>query len=164
MKEIAENDRIAQQLAELRRENARLQSRLAELSSMVEFFRASEGRFKYMIDQMDEGIGIVDLEERFIFSNPSAERLFGTRTGELVGKNLREFVSPEQFAKLRHETRLRRDKMRSTYETEITTADGAKKTLTINAARSRPFATSPPGAEPRNPSSSSGTGSRSTLT
>jgi PAS domain S-box-containing protein len=133
MKDIEEHERIAQGLAELRRENARLQSRLAELSATVEFYRASEGRFKYMIDTMDEGIAIVDLDERFIFSNPNAERLFGARSGELVGKNLREFLSPEQFAKIRHETRLRRDRLRGSYEIEISTADDGKKILSVNA-------------------------------
>jgi PAS domain S-box-containing protein len=133
MKDIDESKRIARDFVELRRENARLQSRLAELSSTVEFFRASEGRFKYMIDQMGDGIAIVDLDERFIFCNPSAERLFEVRTGELVGKNLREFLSSEQFSKIRHETRLRRDRLRSSYEVEISASDGAKKILSVSA-------------------------------
>lgn len=133
MKEISENEGTAQALAELRRENTRLQARLAELSSTVEFYRASEGRFKYMIDQMGEGIGIVDLDERFIFCNPSAEKLFGTLSGELIGRNLREFMSPEEFAKTKHETKLRRDRVRSAYEIEIRASDGARKTLSLNA-------------------------------
>lgn len=117
----------------LRRKNEQLESNLAELTAVVQSLRSSERQYKYMIHHMGEGIGIADLDERFIFCNASAERLFGARPGKLTGRNLREFTSPAHFEEIRNETNLRRQGVRSAYETEIRAEDGVRRILSIIA-------------------------------
>jgi PAS domain S-box-containing protein len=92
-----------------------------------------ERRYKFMIDHMGEGLGITDREERFLFCNPSAERLFGVRPGELVGRNIRDFLSAEEYIRIRNEADRRTKDRRSSYETEILAMDGSRKTLSIIA-------------------------------
>lgn len=45
--------------------------------------RTSEERWRTMIENQGEGVGIVDLQERFTFANPAAERIFGVPRGGL---------------------------------------------------------------------------------
>jgi PAS domain S-box-containing protein len=92
-----------------------------------------ERRYKYMIDHMGEGLGITDLKERFLFCNPSAEKLFGVSPGELVGRNFREFLSAGDYIRIRNETHLREKGMQGSYETEILAHDGERRLLSIIA-------------------------------
>jgi len=95
--------------------------------------RETNRRYRSMIERMAEGLAVVDTEERFVFCNPAAERLFGVKPGELVGRNLREFLSAEDFVRIRKETELRRRGIESSYELEITALDGRKRVLSVIA-------------------------------
>jgi len=106
---------------------------VAQLLEKLELLQASERRHRYLIEHMREGVGIVDLEERFIFCNPSAERLFGVAPGELAGRSLREFVSAEDFVRMKNETELRRRGLESNYELEIRARDGIFRILSVTA-------------------------------
>ena len=60
-----------------------------------ESLRESEHRYRTLIQNSGEGIGIVDRDEVFLFANPAAEAIFGTDPGGLVGQSLRRFLSPK---------------------------------------------------------------------
>jgi diguanylate cyclase (GGDEF)-like protein/PAS domain S-box-containing protein len=96
--------------------------------------KASETSYRTLVDNQAEGIGIVDLQERFIFANPAAEQIMGVAPGKLVGRSLEEFVSPAQFLKIREQTKLRQLGEKSTYEVEITHPDSTKHVMEITAA------------------------------
>jgi PAS domain S-box-containing protein len=87
-----------------------------------------------LVQNLGEGIGIVDLDERFQFANPAAEEIFGVRPGALVGRNLREFTDPERFEFVRRQTEERRRGERGTYELEVVGADGVPRVLLVTAA------------------------------
>jgi len=52
---------------------------------------------------------MVDPQERFIYANPAAERIFGVKSIELKERNLREFVEPEEFESVMQQTEKRRN-------------------------------------------------------
>jgi len=91
----------------------------------------SEERYRFLIENQGEGITLVDSEERFIYCNPVADDIYGVASGTLVGRNLREFMSPETFELILQQTEKRRARERSTYEFEIIRPDGDKRQLLI---------------------------------
>jgi PAS domain S-box-containing protein len=95
--------------------------------------RESEERYRTLIQNVGEGIGTVDPEERFMFANAAAEDIFGVPPGGLLGRSLREFTSPEQFCMIRQQSDRRRAGERSVYEIEISRPKGEKRNLLITA-------------------------------
>lgn len=98
-----------------------------------EALRESEERFRTLFENQGEGAGIVDEQERFILGNPAAETILGVPPGGLVGRSLREFVTPEQWALVQSQTSHRKEGKKSTYEMEVLRADGKRRSLTVTA-------------------------------
>ncbi|HAH25088.1 MAG TPA: hypothetical protein DCL77_15250 [Prolixibacteraceae bacterium] len=96
--------------------------------------RESEERYRLLIENQGEGISIVDQNETFIFANPAAEYIFGVQAGELINRNLNEFIPVEQFHTILNESKLRTEIIKSTYEVEIVTPEGIHKNLLVTAA------------------------------
>ena len=95
----------------------------------------SESREKYrkLIEMQGEGLAIVDKEERFIFTNPAADRIMGFPLGGLTGRKLNEFVSSETFVMVQKQTELRAEGNQSTYEMEFVRPDGETKVFLVTA-------------------------------
>jgi PAS domain S-box-containing protein len=53
----------------------------------------NEKKFRFLIENQSEGIGILDTRNRFTFINPATERIFGTDKGKMINKSLLQFVS-----------------------------------------------------------------------
>jgi PAS domain S-box-containing protein len=93
----------------------------------------SEERYRKLVELQGEGLVIVDKEERFIFTNPSADRIMGVPIGSLPGRNLVEFVNEETFAQIQKETLGRAGGNQSSYEMDIVRPDGEKRVLFVTA-------------------------------
>ncbi len=108
------------------------QERMLETESQL---RASEKRFRVLVQSLGEGVGVVDLKERFVFVNPAAERIFGVENGTLVGRCLVDLVPPGEFELLLANTEKRRHGITSAYEHRIIRqSDGAIRDLIITAS------------------------------
>src|SRR4030042_2923500 len=70
---------------------------ITESMKVEEALRESEQRYRTLIENLGEGIIILDDEASFSFANPAAESTFGVQTGGLLRHNLREFLTPEQL-------------------------------------------------------------------
>ncbi len=117
----------------LEQTNEQLQDEIIERQEIERVLRESEERFRTLVQSQGEGTAITDTEEQLLFANPAAEEIFNVPQGELVGRNLREFIAEDQLALL-EEQRLRREERRKdTYELEITRLDGEKRHLIISA-------------------------------
>ncbi len=120
-------------------ENGELQALEGFIADITEQKRAetalqqSEERFRLLVENQGEGVCIIDLEENFTFANPAAEKLFGVEPGGLFQRNLREFLSEEDFQRVRRHTATRYAGVRSNYELNILRKDGEKRTLIITA-------------------------------
>ncbi|MBD3179491.1 MAG: PAS domain S-box protein [Candidatus Latescibacteria bacterium] len=80
--------------------------------------------FRNLVDHQGEGVGITDMDERFIFVNSAAENIFGVKRGELEGRSLFEFMPESEREKIKKQTGLRKQGMKSTYEVKLIREDG----------------------------------------
>jgi two-component system, cell cycle sensor histidine kinase and response regulator CckA len=99
--------------------------------------RASEERYRSLVENLGEGVMIVDAEERILLANPAAASVFGVAPGALPGRNLREFLSDGEFERVRAQSGLRREGQSGTYELEITRPDGAQRRVMVTATPHR---------------------------
>jgi PAS domain S-box-containing protein len=111
----------------------RVDERTAEVLKAQECLKASESRYRELIENQGEGLGVVDSQERFTFANPAAETIFGVGRGGLIGRSLREFVSEEQFSHVLEQTKRRLAGEKGTYELEINRPDETARTLLLTA-------------------------------
>ena len=98
------------------------------------FLRQSERLFRKLIENQGVGVGIVDLEERFLFANRDGEIIFGVGPGGLEGRTLLDFISAADGERMRAETRSRAEGKTSIYEVEvIRESDGTKRVVLVSA-------------------------------
>ena len=95
--------------------------------------RESEQRYRTLVENLGEGIAVVEPDERFRFANPAAEKIFGVAPGALVGRTLREFLSDEEWLRTRAETGKRLRGESTTYEQEIIRPDGTVRLIELIA-------------------------------
>jgi PAS domain S-box-containing protein len=96
--------------------------------------RASEERWRTMIENQGEGIGIIDPQERFTFANPAAERIFGVPPGGLAGRQLADFLAGASLARLRDQFAPNRPLERASYELQITTPERIARDLLVTVS------------------------------
>ena len=97
--------------------------------------RAREKVFRLLVENQNEGIGIVDLEERFLLTNHAGDGIFGVPAGGLTSRSLYDFLTPESRLLVSEQTKDRRAGKRSQYELEIIReGDGARRTILVSAA------------------------------
>jgi PAS domain S-box-containing protein len=94
----------------------------------------SEERYRQLVEDMGEGMGVDDADERFIFANRAAEELFGVSRGGLIGRSLFEFLDAKQAELVMQQTAQRRKGERSSYELEVTRPDWTKRTALVTAS------------------------------
>lgn len=95
--------------------------------------KASEKKFRDLVENIGEGAGITDIDNRFVFSNPAANKFFGVEKEGLQNRTLREFMSPMEFDRIIQETNKRKEGFKSTYEIEIVRPDGQTRDLLVTA-------------------------------
>jgi diguanylate cyclase (GGDEF)-like protein/PAS domain S-box-containing protein len=93
--------------------------------------KASEERFRALVENQGEGVAIVDGDEYFRFANPAAETIFGVPGGTLIGRNVNDFTPPEKVPFLLEQTREQRSGKRTSYEIEINRADSERRSLLV---------------------------------
>jgi PAS domain S-box-containing protein len=94
----------------------------------------SEERYRRLVEETGEGIGVTDADECFVFANRAADELFGVERGTLVGRNLYEFLDPQQAEVVLQQNGRRRIGERSTYDIEITRSDGTKRATLVTGS------------------------------
>jgi len=106
---------------------------ISERKRSEKLLKDSEEKYRNLIENMGEGIGLVNAKEIFLFANPSAEKIFGVDKGKLAGLCLNDFLHEGAIEEISMETEKRRNGEVSTYETEIFLPDGNKKDLLVTA-------------------------------
>ncbi|HVO40067.1 MAG TPA: PAS domain S-box protein [Spirochaetia bacterium] len=96
--------------------------------------QAQERKFSAVVHHLATGVVIVDTEETITFSNPASEMIFAGRRTSLMGMNLKDFMSEEEFRHIRAETDRRSRGETSTYEIRIRRLDGEDRYLRVTAA------------------------------
>ncbi|MCK4296814.1 MAG: PAS domain S-box protein, partial [Candidatus Marinimicrobia bacterium] len=107
---------------------------ITERKKMEETLPVSEEKYRTLIENMEEGIGIVDDKENFTFVNQSTARIFGYPKEALIDKSLREFTIPKEFQKVLYQTTIRKAGKSSRYELTIIRKGGERRTVMITSS------------------------------
>lgn len=89
-----------------------------------------ESNYKTLVEHIGEGVVICDINEKFLFANSAAEKIFGTTKDGLIGLGLEEFFSEEDFTFMLTQ---RNNTKQRVYEAHIHLKNGTKKTILITA-------------------------------
>ncbi len=117
---------------------------ISDRRGIEEELRTSEAMYRELLEHQGEGFGMVDETERFVFTNPVAETIFGVPPGGLLGRSLLDFLDETGQAKVRQETDQRMSGQVDTYELEIQRPSGERRTILVTASpRFRPEGGSP---------------------
>ncbi|MCJ7681870.1 MAG: PAS domain S-box protein, partial [Candidatus Aminicenantes bacterium] len=72
--------------------------------------------YPLVVQSLQEGLGITDLDENFVFCNRAACRILGYSKNELLGMNLKDLVPPSEWERIRQETTIRKKGRASRYD------------------------------------------------
>jgi len=98
-----------------------------------ELLHFSEERYRTIVDNIGEGVGLVNPEDQFEFANIAAEKIFGVGPGGLVGMDLNQFVTQDQYELIRKQTSLRKKGIKSVYELDIQRPNKDVRTIIVTA-------------------------------
>jgi PAS domain S-box-containing protein len=118
-------------MALLRNQTIELQDHISDLDKMGLELRESEERYRALIENLGEGIGFVDLEERFTYANPAAQEIFGVSREDLVGSDLMRFLDAENQLIVRGQTAQSQAGQSNDYELDIVRPDGERRNLLV---------------------------------
>ncbi len=110
-----------------------LQSEVNERRRVESALRESEENFRSMVESLGEGVGMVSEDETLLFANRAAAEIFGVPEDGLVGRNLGEFMGPEEFELVRRQTGLRMRGERGSYEIDLRRPDGSARTILLSS-------------------------------
>lgn len=96
--------------------------------------RESAEKYRELVENMSEGMLLVDKNKNIQFANPAAERVFGVEPSCLVGRNWREFTTPQQFAAVSSQMDEQRAGCTGSYIIDIKRPDGTRRTLKVSAS------------------------------
>ena len=106
---------------------------ITEKVCIEEALKTKEEKYLTIIENLGEGLAIVDTSERFTYANNAAAAIFGVQEGELTGRSLAEFITPESMQMINSETQKRILGQNSFYELEIIQPGGSKRLITVSA-------------------------------
>jgi len=100
-----------------------------------EALRRSEERYRAVAEGAFAGIGIVDPDENITYANRAFAEMLGYTPDELIGMNLSQLTSPEEYARYREFTQRRKEEGgREHYETMMYRKDGTAINLLVSAS------------------------------
>jgi len=96
-------DEVACRTSELRDSTRRLEEELAERLQAEQALQESEEKFSSICAAAQDAIIMLDMRCNISYWNAAAERIFGYRRAEALGRDLHELLAPERFrAAFRH--------------------------------------------------------------
>lgn len=98
-----------------------------------EALRENEEKYRTLVETMDEGMVIADENENLTFVNRAASTIFGYSKEELLGKNLSELTTPEDFQRVVDQTAIRKTGKSSQYELTIIRKDGEPRITVVTS-------------------------------
>ncbi|MEI6884910.1 MAG: PAS domain S-box protein [Bacteroidota bacterium] len=93
----------------------------------------SEERHKELVENIGEGIGVVDTKERFTYVNPAACEIFGLAASQLIGQKLLNFIHPSSHTEILKQTQTRMLGQKGIYEVEVLRLDGQRRWIIVTA-------------------------------
>ncbi len=107
---------------------------ITERKNADQRIRESDGKYKHLVESIEEGLVIADESENITFTNKASRKIFGYTEEEMSTMNFKKLVSSEDFSRLQMETDKRIKGKSSKYELEIIRKDGEKRLISITAS------------------------------
>ncbi len=96
--------------------------------------KASEKKYRELLESLQEGVWAVDTEARTTFVNPRMAEMLGYSIDEMLGKPLFMFVGEREAQILEQHFEQRHRGLKEDYELEFVRRDGATRQLRITAS------------------------------
>ena len=93
-------------------------------ADMYEHLKASEERYRILLENSVVGIATTDLNNKFTYVNRFFANMLGYEPHEIIGKHLRDFATEEGYKKLAEGTVRRKRGITDSYEAEFRHRDG----------------------------------------
>lgn len=98
-----------------------------------EALRESEQKYRDLVEDLGEGIVIMDKNFNINFANPAAESIMGVERGGLTNRSVRQFTNATSQRKIEAEITKRAHGKKSSYEIELVRPDGATRWVQLTA-------------------------------
>ncbi len=105
----------------------------AEIRTAYDKLSSSEVYHRHILENLGEGVAIVDLNENFTFANAAAENIFGVEPGKLLGRNLIEFTTAQSLLTIQAESEKINSGKTAEYEIEVLTQSQKNIFLAVTA-------------------------------
>jgi PAS domain S-box-containing protein len=106
---------------------------LSDLKEKEQALMESDARYRDLVENTGEGLGLVNTNEEFIYANPAACEIFGLPREQLIGKSLISFLSESATEEIKRQTNSRHGDEKSMYELEINRPDGEPRWLIVTS-------------------------------
>jgi|GEM_PF-3527974 len=94
----------------------------------------SQRKYRTLVENMQEGLSIVDLDEKVLFCNQAFDKLFGYESGEMIGKNLKDYILPHDHSQMFSETSKRKENKKSQYKIGIKRKDNSVRVINVSSS------------------------------
>jgi len=94
----------------------------------------SRKRYQNLVDELHEGMVIVDKDERIQFVNKTGQKIYGRSEKELIGHCVGEFTDNLTFHEILNQTELRKNGTSSKYESIVYRPNGERRIVKISAS------------------------------
>jgi two-component system, cell cycle sensor histidine kinase and response regulator CckA len=102
---------------------------ISDRKKAEEALRESEERYRSLVENLGEGLAIVDRAGRLRFANPAAERIFGVPPGGLRAISVTEHLGEERVARMLAEIERAPRGEKVAYTMDLRRADGLIRTI-----------------------------------
>ncbi len=106
---------------------------ITDLLSKEIALQESEERYRNLVENTGEGLGIVDINECFTYANPAACDIFGLSLEKMIGSSLQMFLDEQSFLEMKRQTEIRKQGQKGMYEIEVHRPDGTNRWIIITA-------------------------------
>ena len=126
LRELTEQleQKVAERTKELVGVTEQLQQELAERKRTEEALRASEEKYRRIVDTANEGIWVLGPEAMTTFVNAKMAEMIGYCPEELLGRPLTDFMFAEDVADQLRQIEIRRQGISTSYELKFRRKDG----------------------------------------
>jgi len=109
---------------------------VTERKQMEDRLRASEERYRSLVERMHDALLVFGEDRRIEFANRQVEAFVGYKPEEIIGERFDKLLTPEGMKGIveRYEKRRRGKPVPSTYELQAVARDGTVKDFEISAA------------------------------
>ncbi|MBA7470037.1 Adaptive-response sensory-kinase SasA [subsurface metagenome] len=123
--------KVNRQTAELLRVNEELRTDITQRKKAEESLRYSEEKYRHLIENLKEGIWVIDKDSYTTFVNPRMAEMLGYTTDEMIGKRLFSFMDKRGVEIARGLVNRRKQGIKEQHDFEFPRKDGTRLYTTL---------------------------------